>query len=71
MNCLVWNVQGLGKQRAFRNLHRLIADEDPSLVFVCETKLHSRQCQNLRSKLGFDGCFVYDSVGRKGGLILL
>ncbi|KAL5576765.1 hypothetical protein UlMin_018464 [Ulmus minor] len=71
MNCLVWNVRGLGNQQAFRSLQRLIADEDPSLVFLCETKLVARQCQNMRSQLGFDGCYVQDSIGRKGGLILL
>ncbi|KAL5539433.1 hypothetical protein UlMin_045908 [Ulmus minor] len=71
MSCIVWNVRGLGNQRAFKNLNRLLSDEDPSLVFLCETKLVAGQCKNLKQKLGYDGCFVRDCIGRKGGLILL
>ena len=71
MNCLVWNVQGLGNQRAFWNLHRILTNEDPTLVFLCETKVTATQCLNLRSKLGFEGSDIQDCIGRKGGLILL
>ncbi|KAL5537575.1 hypothetical protein UlMin_045802 [Ulmus minor] len=71
MNCIVWNVRGLGNQRAFRSLNRLVVDEDPSLPFLCETKLQARQCMNLKSKLGFEGCYTRDCKGRKGGLMLL
>ncbi|XP_073120906.1 uncharacterized protein [Henckelia pumila] len=38
MSCIVWNVRGLGNQRAFRELKRLIADKKPSLLFLCETR---------------------------------
>ncbi|KAL5566076.1 hypothetical protein UlMin_029240 [Ulmus minor] len=71
MSCIVWNVRGLGNQRAFKNLSQLLTDEDHSLVFLCETKLVARQCKNLKMKLGYKGCFVRDSIGRKRGLILL
>ncbi|KAL5576320.1 hypothetical protein UlMin_018019 [Ulmus minor] len=71
MNCVVWNVRGLGNQRAFNGLKRLIAEEDPTLLFICETKLTSGQCGSLRSKLGYNGCFIQNCMGRKGGLILL
>ena len=71
MNCLIWNIWGLGNQRAFSNLHQLIADEDLSLVFLCETKLVSGQCSNIRARLGFDSCHIEDSFGCKGWLILL
>ena len=71
MNCVVWNVQGLGNQRAFNGLKRLIAEEDPTLLFICENKLTSGQCGSLRSKLGYNGCFIQNCMGKKGGLILL
>ena len=71
MNCIVWNVQGLGNHRAFQNLCRLLTNEDPSLVFLCETKLIATQCGKLRTTLGFDGCYVQDSEGKKRGLIVL
>ena len=71
MNCVVWNVWGLGNQREFRSFQWPIADEDTFLLFLCDSKLVAAQCMNLQSKLGFDGCYIQDSVGRKGGLILL
>ena len=71
MNCLVWNAQGLGNQLEFQSLHRLIADEDLSLVFLCEMKVTVGQCLNLKTELGFDGYYIQDYVGKKGGLILL
>ncbi|KAL5569458.1 hypothetical protein UlMin_026033 [Ulmus minor] len=71
MSCITWNARGLGNSKAIHNLHRLITDEDPSLLFLCETKLVSGQCRNFKHTLGFEGCFVKDYIGRKGGLILL
>ena len=71
MSCIIWNARGLGNPKAIHNLHRLIADEDPSLLFLCETKLVSGQCRNFKYTFGFEGCFVQDCTGRKGGLILL
>ncbi|KAL5580419.1 hypothetical protein UlMin_012861 [Ulmus minor] len=71
MSYIIWNARGLGNPKAIHNLHRLIADEDPSLLFLCETKLVSGQCRNFKYTFGFEGCFVQDCIGRKGGLILL
>ncbi|KAL5579373.1 hypothetical protein UlMin_011815 [Ulmus minor] len=71
MSCIIWNARGLGNPKAIHNLHRLIADEDPSLLLLCETKLVSGQCRNFKYTFGFEGCFVQDCIGRKGGLILL
>ncbi|KAL5542373.1 hypothetical protein UlMin_010083 [Ulmus minor] len=71
MSCIIWNARGLGNPKAIHNLHRLVADEDPSLLFLCETKLVSGQCRNLKYTLGFEGCFVQDCLGRQGGLMLL
>lgn len=43
----------------------------PNLVFLMETKLHVGRVAFLKNKLGFDGCFVVDAVGRNGGQVLL
>ena len=48
-----------------------MASEDPSVMFLCETKLVVVQCRNFKVKLEFDGCYVRDFVGRKDSLILL
>ncbi|XP_073151978.1 uncharacterized protein [Henckelia pumila] len=71
MSCVVWNARGLGNQRAFRELKRLIAEKDPSLIFISESKLRDYQCNWWKSVLGFSGLFAVSCQGRSGGLILL
>lgn len=46
-------------------------DKKRSLVFLIETKLKSRRVNFLKNKLGFEGCFVMDYVGRSGELMLM
>lgn len=41
------------------------------LVFISETKLQRYTCDRWKSYFGFDGLFVVDAVGSKGGLILM
>ncbi|KAL5571442.1 hypothetical protein UlMin_021039 [Ulmus minor] len=48
-----------------------LGEEDPSLLFLCETKLQPQQCRNLIVKLGYDGCYSQACDKRRGGLILL
>ena len=71
MSCLSWNCQGLGNPQAVRDLHHLVKDKKPTVVFLMETKIFNKNCDFLRIKLGYDHMFVVDSVGRSGGLILL
>ncbi|XP_073057177.1 uncharacterized protein [Primulina eburnea] len=71
MSCLVWNARGLRNQRAFRELQRLIAEKNPSLIFFCETKLRDFNCKRWKVALGFSGLFVVNCEGRSGGLIML
>jgi hypothetical protein len=71
MICLSWNCRGLGNPQAVRDLHHLVKEKKPTLVFLMETKFFNKNCDFLRIKLGYDFMFVVDSVGRSGGLILL
>ncbi|XP_073152290.1 uncharacterized protein [Henckelia pumila] len=71
MSCIVWNVRGLGNQRAFRELKRLIADKKLSLLFLCETCKRDIVNNNWAILLGFKGCFSVGSRGYSGGLGLL
>lgn len=70
MSCIVWNVRGLGNLRAFRELRRLIADKQPSLLFLCETRKGDINKNHWLNLLGFQGCFIVDSRGSSGGLCL-
>jgi exonuclease III len=71
MNVLSLNCQRLGNPRTVRNLHRLVKEKKPDLVFLMETKMQNKKCDFIRIKLGFDYMFGVDSVGRSGGLLLL
>jgi hypothetical protein len=71
MSILCWNCRGLGNQRAVRDLHQMVKEKRPSLVFLMETKLYYNKADFLRIKMNFDYMFVVDCVGRSSGLILL
>lgn len=70
MNALIWNARGMGKPSAFHELRRMIADNSPDVLFICETKLKGGKKDVWRIKLGFDGWFRVDAEGASGGLIL-
>lgn len=71
MNVLVWNARGLGSSRAFHELRRLLVDNSPRLIFIYETKLRRHKCERWRTIFQYDGLFIVDSVGSKGGLITM
>jgi exonuclease III len=71
MSFLSWNCRGLGNPRAIRDLHSMVKEKGPDLVFLMETKICNKNMDFLRIKLKFDYIFVVDNVGRSGGLMLL
>lgn len=52
-------------------LRQLIVAVVPDIIFLCETKIHVNEFDRIRRKCKMEGCFVVDSVGRKGGLAIL
>jgi exonuclease III len=71
MSFLSWNCRGLGNPQTVRDLHRLVKEKRPSLVFLMETKSQSIRLEKVRVRIGFDNVFVVNSVGKSGGLALL
>jgi exonuclease III len=71
MIILSWNCQGLGNLRIVRDLHQMVRDKRPHLVFLMETKMTQRKAEVVRIKLGFDNCFTVDCIGKSGGLMML
>lgn len=71
MSLIIWNARGLGNPRAFRELRRLVAEKDPTLLFLSETKMRGSECRIWKNRLGFSGSFMVDCIGRSGGLALL
>ena len=53
MNALSWNCRGLRNLRTVRQLQEVIASEDPSLVFLMETKLSKEEMTKKKRTLGF------------------
>ncbi|KAA8521722.1 hypothetical protein F0562_012395 [Nyssa sinensis] len=49
-------------------LHELVKREDPTVMFLIETKLLSKKLEHLKFKLGYGHGLFVDCVGRSGGL---
>ncbi|KAL5844386.1 hypothetical protein ACOSQ4_010344 [Xanthoceras sorbifolium] len=71
MKLFVWNVQGLGSNRAVQNLLMMKQDHDPVLMFLMETKVDHNVMEIVRVKLVFAGKLAVDSFEQSGGLCLL
>ncbi|XP_031101919.1 uncharacterized protein LOC116005823 [Ipomoea triloba] len=71
MSTLSWNCRGLGNPRTVREVVDLVSRKKPEFVFLMETKVNREHAERLRVKIGFEGLFYVDSVGRSGGLALL
>jgi hypothetical protein len=48
-----------------------VKEKKPSLVFLIETLSKKVVLERIRCRLGFEGVFVVDPLGRSGGLALL
>ncbi|XP_062152034.1 uncharacterized protein LOC133860439 [Alnus glutinosa] len=71
MSLLCWNCRGLGNPRTVRVLHHLVKEKKPNVVFLIETLCRGNTMEKIICKLGFEGLFVVNPIGRSGGLALL
>ncbi|XP_042939562.1 uncharacterized protein LOC122274604 [Carya illinoinensis] len=71
MNCLAWNCRGLGNPRTVRELHFLVKEKVPRMIFLSETKCKRNKAEKVRNRLGYECSFVVDSIGRSGGLVMM
>uniref|UniRef100_A0A803NL84 Reverse transcriptase domain-containing protein n=1 Tax=Cannabis sativa TaxID=3483 RepID=A0A803NL84_CANSA len=70
MKLVSWNARGLGSDRAFRNLSRLVSFCNPTILFIMESRLAKNVVDNLKHKLHFDSGLEIPRIGRSGGLLL-
>lgn len=70
MSCLSWNCRGLGNPRTIRDLYHLVNDKSPTLLFLIETKAKKERMHAMHCKMGFEGLFTVDPMGKSGGLAL-
>ncbi|XP_042983334.1 uncharacterized protein LOC122312737 [Carya illinoinensis] len=71
MKLLAWNYRGLGNPRTVRELHLLVKEKVPQVVFISETKCNRERVEKIRNILGLTHSFVVDSRGKSGGLAML
>ncbi|KAM6556434.1 hypothetical protein CsatB_003453 [Cannabis sativa] len=71
MKIVSWNAHGIGSDRAFRNLSRLVSTSSPTILFLMESRLVKNAINYVKTKLHFDSGLEMPRVGRSGGLLLL
>ncbi|XP_050290338.1 uncharacterized protein LOC126728582 [Quercus robur] len=71
MSAICWNCRGLGNPRTVGTLQKLVLEEDPTLVFLMETKFNVEEMVEIKRKLERSQGLVVPSVRRSGGLALL
>ncbi|XP_059436727.1 uncharacterized protein LOC132169767 [Corylus avellana] len=70
MSLVSWNCRGLGNPRTVCDLDQMVKEKKPSFLFLMETISNKKRMERLRVKLGFEGLFVVEPVGKSGGLAL-
>ena len=70
MSLLSWNCRGLENPQTVNTLKKVIRINDPSLVFLMETKSNEDWVKIVHNQCGFKDNFVVPSDGLKGGLAL-
>ncbi|XP_042942950.1 uncharacterized protein LOC122277139 [Carya illinoinensis] len=71
MKHLACNCRGLGNPRTVRELHLMVKEKSPNVIFLSETKCNRTRMEGIRNKLNFDHSFIVDCVGRSGGIAFL
>ena len=70
MSALSWNCRGLGNPLTVKTLQKIVK-EDPTLVFLIETKLKVTEMEGVKRKIERQHGLVVPSQNRGGGLALL
>ncbi|ONI27215.1 hypothetical protein PRUPE_1G074300 [Prunus persica] len=64
---LSWSCESMGSALIIQSLRELIRFQNPSMVFLMETKQNIHRKNRLRQQLGFWKGFHVDPIGQAGG----
>ena len=70
MKALSLNCHGLGNPQTVNELHDLVKQKGPNVVFLMETRLSVRSLEWLRVRFRMQGCMGVERSGQGGGLAL-
>jgi exonuclease III len=70
MRLATWNCRGMGNGPAVRGLLDFQKQEDPDVLFLCETKMVESNLQKFKSLLGMHGMEVRYCEGKINGLVM-
>ena len=71
MSALAWNCKGLGNPLTVKTLQKFVKEEDPTLVFLMETKFKITEMEGIKRKIERQHGLVVPCQNRGGGLALL
>jgi hypothetical protein len=70
MNLLCVNCRGCGQPEAVQELHEVVEQYNPAVVFLSETRMDKERALALRFQLGFENAQAVVAVGQSGDLAL-
>ena len=68
---MAWNCRGLGNQCTVHALEKVVSSEDPSFIFLMETKLVVSEMDGIKEGLNWSQGLVVSCKGWSGGLVFL
>ncbi|KAH9769036.1 hypothetical protein KPL71_011840 [Citrus sinensis] len=71
MKLVSWKVRGLGNPRTRLAIKNILHLHKPQLLFLCETKLLSRQANEECRRLNLDNCFAVSRTMMSVGLVMM
>lgn len=65
MNIIIWNCRGALKPSFQSSVRDLVANHDPAILVVMETRIGSDKAKDITDRLPFQGALFIDSIGSK------
>lgn len=71
MVVLAWNCRGLGNVNSMGSARDLIDTHHPDIFIITETRMNSGRAEEVANRLHFGGFAATETIGLRGGILLL